>query len=121
MLDNDTLRPTGQQAQRRFRLPNHPDLAGRARSRRNLLAGALILPHNETTGVRKIMPIFAYFLTTGSVLLGLLLALSAYLDLTKAPSPTELLGIGPAKAQVVAAEKESHFLRLKQIPINAMH
>ena len=72
------------------------------------------------------MPIFTYFATTGSVLLGLLLAHSAYLEPEKAPSPTELLAIGPAKAhsdstaQVVAAKEESSFLRLKQIPINAI-
>ena len=56
----------------------------------------------------------------------LLLAHSAYLEPEKAPSPTELLAIGPAKAhsdptaQVVAAKEESSFLRLKQIPINAI-
>ena len=43
----------------------------------------------------------------------------------KAPSPTEFLAIGTANANSgptargVAADEETHFLRLKQIPIKA--
>jgi hypothetical protein len=72
------------------------------------------------------MPIFTYFAITGPVLLGLLLALNAYFEPEKAPSRTELLAIGTANAhsgpsaQVVGADEASHFLRLKQIPINAI-
>jgi hypothetical protein len=78
------------------------------------------------TGIRKVMPIFTYFATTGPVLLALLLALNAYFEPEKAPSRTELLAIGTANAhsgpsaQVVGADEASHFLRLKQIPINAI-
>ena len=72
------------------------------------------------------MPIFTYFAITGPALLALLLALSAYLELGKAPSPTDVLAIGTAKAksnptaQGLAADEASHFRRLKQIPINAI-
>ena len=72
------------------------------------------------------MPIFTYFAITGPALLVLLLALNAYLDPEKAPSPTELLAIGIANANSgptsrgVAADEESHFLRLKQIPIKVI-
>ena len=68
------------------------------------------------------MPIFKYFAITGPTLLGLLLALSAYLEPDKAP----LVAIGTANAhsgpmaQEVAADQETHFLRLRQLPINAV-
>ena len=69
------------------------------------------------------MPIFTYFAITGPASLALLLALSAYVEPEKAPSPTELLAIGAANAhsdspeQVVAAEEESDFLRLSRFPL----
>jgi hypothetical protein len=69
------------------------------------------------------MPIFTYFAITGPVLLALVLALSAYLEPEKAPTPTELLAIGAANAhsgspeQMAAAEEESDFSRLNRFPL----
>ena len=73
-------------------------------------------------GPKKFMPIFKYFAITGLALLALLLPLSAYLEPSKAP----LVAIGTANAHSgpmkhgVAADQEPHFLRLRQIPINAI-
>ena len=59
-------------------------------------------------------------------MLGLLLAFSAYLEPEKAPRQTELVAIGTASVysaptmHVVSADEVSHFLRLKQLPINAI-
>jgi hypothetical protein len=77
-------------------------------------------------GVRKVMPIFTYFAITAPALLVFLLALSAYLQPAKAPSPTDVLSVGTANAksgpttQGGAADDASHFRRLKQIPINGI-
>ena len=74
----------------------------------------------------QVMPIFTYFAITGPALLVLLLALNAYLEPEKVPSPTELLAIGTANANSgptapgIAADEKSQFLRLKQIPIKAI-
>ena len=66
------------------------------------------------------MPIFAYFAITGPVLLGLLLALSAYFEAEKVP-PAVSIGTVNARsastAHVVVADEDTHFLRLKQFPL----
>ena len=70
------------------------------------------------------MPVFTYFAVTGPVLLAILIAISAYLDPAKAPSPEEFLGVGRASADAsgvhpVAPEAElSEFLRLQGLPLD---
>jgi hypothetical protein len=67
------------------------------------------------------MPILAYFAVTGPLLLAALLALSAYLEPDKAPTPGELLGIQRAHAShssaAIPADKPSDFERLRARPL----
>ena len=70
------------------------------------------------------MPILVYFGVTAPLLLGGLLAISAYLEPDKAPSTAELLGIPSAQAHVIAGtpkplpNEPSTFDRLKGLPLN---
>jgi hypothetical protein len=70
------------------------------------------------------MPVLTYFTVMGPVLLAALLAISAYLDPDKAPSPAEFLGVRAASADSArvqskpSEDKLPEFLRLKGLPLN---
>jgi hypothetical protein len=70
------------------------------------------------------MPFLTYFAVMGPLLLGGLLALSAYLEPDKAPSTAELLGIPSAQAHVNTTTPKplpaepSTFDLLKGLPLN---
>jgi len=70
------------------------------------------------------MPVLTYFAVAGSVLLALLLAISAHLDPEKAPNAAEFLGVRAANADarrlhpVMPQDELSDFLRLKRLPLN---
>jgi hypothetical protein len=69
------------------------------------------------------MPVLTYFTVMGPILLAVLLAVSAYLDPAKAPSPAELLGVRAASADAARMQSSSsadeipEFLRLKGMPM----
>jgi len=69
------------------------------------------------------MPILTYFAVTVPLLLGGLLAVSAYLEPEKAPTTAELIGIPSANAHVVVAppsapaHQPSEFDRLSARPL----
>jgi hypothetical protein len=70
------------------------------------------------------MPILTYFAVAGSLLLAVLLAVSAYLDPAKAPTAAEFFGVHAANADsrgvqpVMTQDDLPEVLRLKRLPLN---